>query len=63
MKNPYNPRGVRTVTIIVTHEDASSDFSRTYTASQILREGVGFTEDYETGKRHWQMTTTEGRDS
>lgn len=62
MKYPRtNPTGVRTVTVIVTHEDERRDFSRTYTTRQIAAEGVGYTDINDHGliTRDWRMTTFE----
>jgi hypothetical protein len=57
-----NPTRVRTVTIIVTHEDERRDFSRTYTANEICAEDVGYWDRSDRGEkfRDWRMTTIEG---
>ena len=56
-----NPTRVRSVTIIVTHEDERRDFSRTYTPRQILDRGIGYRDINEAGVifRDWEMTTIE----
>lgn len=63
MKYPAsNPSGMRTVTVIVTHEDPARDFSRTYTARQVAAERFGYTEHSGHGPfvtRDWRMTTFE----
>lgn len=63
-KSPLNPTGVRTVTVIVTHDDQKRDFSRTYTTRQIRRNGAGYVDTVEPGSgdpdsREWWLETHE----